>query len=63
MKKIINVKTRKDIFTQYLSSNNVPFVILARDIDGLHDVELRILTEVFFLAECFVEPILISETS
>ena len=63
MKKIINVKTSKDIFTQYLSSNNVPFVILARDIDRLHYVELSILTEVFFLAECFVEPILINETS
>ena len=63
MKKIINVKTSKNIFTQDLASNNVPFVILARDIDGLHDVELSILTEVFFLAECFVEPILINETS
>ena len=62
MKKIINVKTSKDIFTQDLASNNVPFVILARDIDGLH-VELSILTEVFFLAEYFVEPKLINETS
>lgn len=51
------------IFLQDLASNNVPFVILARDIDGLHDVELSILTEVFFLAEYFVEPILINETS
>ena len=63
MNKIINVKTSKDIFTQDLASNNVPFVILARDIDGLHDEELSILTEVFFLAEYFVEPILINETS
>lgn len=63
MKKIINVKTSKDIFTQDLASNNVPFVILVRDIDGLHDVELSILTEVLFLAEYFVEPILINETS
>ena len=63
MKKIINVKTSKNIFTQDLASNNVPFVILARDIDRLHDVELSILTEVFFLAEYFVEPILINETS
>ena len=51
------------IFLQDLASNNVPFVILARDIDGLHDEELSILTEVFFLAEYFVEPILINETS
>ena len=51
------------IFLQDLASNNVPFVILARDIDGLHDVELSILTEVFFLVEYFVEPILINETS
>ena len=42
MKKITNVKTSKNIFTQDLSNNNVPFVILARDIDGLHDVKLSI---------------------
>ena len=51
------------IFLQDLASKNVPFVILARDIDGLLDVELSIFTEVFFLAEYFVESILINETS
>ena len=41
-------KQVKIFFFQGLSSNNVPFVILARDIDGLHDAELSILTKVFF---------------
>ena len=50
MKKIITVKTSKDIFIQSLSSNNVPKVILARDTDGLHDAELSILKEAFFLS-------------
>lgn len=41
-------KQVKIFFFQGLSSDNVPFVILVIDIDGLHDAELSISTEVFF---------------
>ena len=54
----------KTFYIQSLSSNNVPKVILARDIDGLHDAELSILTEVLvFIDKGIVELILINGTS